>query len=134
MDKRISLIILTAIILALTIDALIDYAQLSIQKAGPERKALAAGYESRIKETVTPTTVTATKTTTPSLGITKEGLEKAEGGEFGRGLKEFYNRIELLVADVAIALAIALIALLVFRQVKLKRINLSLLRILGRLE
>ena len=134
MDKRISLVILTAIILALTIDALIDYAQLSIQKAGPERKALAAGNESRVKETVTLTTVTATKTTAPSLGITKEGLEKAEGGELGRGLKELYDRMELLVADVAIALAISLIALLVFRQVKLKRINLSLLRILGRLE
>ena len=133
MDKRISLIILTAIILALTIDALIDYAQLSIQKAGPERKALAAGYESRIKETVTLTTVTATKTTAPSLGITKEGLEEAEG-EFGREPKELYDRMELLIADMAIALAIALIALLVFRQVKLKRINLSLLRIVGRLE
>jgi len=132
-DKRISLIILTAIILALTIDVLIDYAQLSIQKAGLERKALAAVYEGRVKETVTPTTVTATKTTTLSLSITKEGLEEAEGG-FGRGLKELYDRMELLVADIAIALAIALIALLVFRQVKLKRINLSLLRILGRLE
>ncbi|RLG07684.1 MAG: hypothetical protein DRN59_00730 [Thaumarchaeota archaeon] len=119
MDKRISLIILTAIILALTIDALIDYAQLSIQKAGLERKALAAVYEGRVKETVATTTVTATKTTAPSLSITKEGLEKAEG-VFGRGLKELYDRMGLLVADVAIALAIALIALLVFRKLSLK--------------
>ena len=78
--------------------------------------------------------MTATKTTAPSLGITKEGLKKPEGREFGRELKEPYDRMMLLVADVAIALAAALIALLVFRQVKLKRINLSLLRILGRLE
>ena len=134
MDKRISLIIFTAIILALTIDVLIDYAQLSIQKAGLERKALAAVYEGRVKETVTPTTVTATKTTTPSLSITKEGLKKAEGGEAGKGLKELYDKMELLIVDMTIALAIALIALLVFRQIKLKRINLSLLTIFGRLE
>ena len=134
MDKRISLIILTAIILALAVDALVDYVQLNIQKASLQKKPLAAvaAYKSETRESTSTITSTAT-TVAPSLSLREEGLKEPERRRFGESLKEFYNRVELLVADIAIALAIALAVLLVFRQVKLKRINLSPLRIHGRL-